>query len=162
MTRIPTLLALLAGLLLAGAGQAQLLPGLPALSRLPQATASLQDTVDDARGDVRQLSGARALDVAALLRAHRRELDTDARGAVVVRGEIVAIDPNPVALQALRQAGFASARNACWIRCRCAWCRWARRRAAIRAPRLPWRNRSIRAAATISTTCPGARPRPRR
>ena len=106
MIRKRTALAMLAGLLLAGASQAQLLPGLPALSRLPQATAPLQDTVDDVRGDVRRLSGLRARALRELLRTHRRELDTDAHGAAVVRGEIVAIDPSATALQALRQAGF--------------------------------------------------------
>jgi hypothetical protein len=105
MTRTRTLLALFAGLLLAGGSHAQLLPGAPPL-QLPQVTAPLAGTLDDARGDVRRLPAARALDVAALLRAHRRELDTDAHGAVVVRGEIVAIDPTPEAMQALRQAGF--------------------------------------------------------
>ena len=104
MKRFPTTLALLAGLLLAGGSDAQLLPGV--LPRLPQATAPLSTTLDDARDDVRRLSGARALEVRALLRAHRRELDTDAHGAPVVRGEIVALDPTPAALQALRQAGF--------------------------------------------------------
>lgn len=105
MNRFPTLLALLAGLLLAGACDAQLLPGMPTLPRLPQA-APLANTLDDARDDLRRLSGARALEVRALLRAHRRELDTDPTGAPVVRGEIVAIDPTAAALTALQQAGF--------------------------------------------------------
>ena len=94
----------LAGLLLAGASHAQLLPGV--LPRLPQAAAPLSNTLDDVGGDVHRLSGARALEIRALLRAHRRELDTDAHGAPVVRGEIIAIDPGVAALQALRQAGF--------------------------------------------------------
>lgn len=102
MTR--TTLLVLAGLLLAGASHAQLLPGV--LPRLPQATAPLSNTLDDVGGDVRRLSGARALEIRALLRAHRRELDTDAHGAPIVRGEIIAIDPGVAALQALRQAGF--------------------------------------------------------
>ena len=72
MTRKRIALALLAGLLLAGASQAQLLPGLPALSRLPQATAPLQDTVDDTRGDVRRLSGLRTRALRVLLRTPRR------------------------------------------------------------------------------------------
>ena len=101
------MLALLAGLLLAGASHAQLLPGMPALPRLPQVVAPLQDMVDDTRNDVRRRAGVRALELRALLRAHRRELDTDARGEAVVRGEIIAIDPTPAALQALRQAGFS-------------------------------------------------------
>jgi hypothetical protein len=106
MTRFRITLALLAGLLLAGAAEAQLLPGVPSL-RLPQAAAPLSSTLDDAREDVRRLSGVRALEIRALLRAHRRELDTDAHGAPIVRGQIVAIDPSPAALQALRQAGFS-------------------------------------------------------
>ncbi|HZV22974.1 MAG TPA: hypothetical protein VFF93_04335, partial [Luteimonas sp.] len=72
MTRTRTLLALFAGLLLAGGSHAQLLPGAPPL-QLPQVTAPLAGTLDDARGDVRRLPAARALDVAALLRAHRRD-----------------------------------------------------------------------------------------
>ena len=107
MTRIRTLLALLAGLLLTGGSYAQLLSAAPPLPQLPQVATPLPGMVGDVRGDVRRLSDARALDMAAVLRAHRRELDTDAHGAVVVRGEIVAIDPSPTALQALRQAGFA-------------------------------------------------------
>ena len=104
MTRFRTTLLVLAGLLLAGASHAQLLPGV--LPRLPQAAAPLSNALDDVGGDVHRLSGARALEIRALLRAHRRELDTDAHGAPVVRGEIIAIDPGVAALQALRQAGF--------------------------------------------------------
>ena len=106
MTRIATTLALLAGLLLAGSSRAQLLR----LPQLPQAVAPvLGSTLDEVRDDARRLSGLRAQQVRALLRAHRRELDVDPQGAAVVRDEIVAIDPSADALQALRANGFAIA-----------------------------------------------------
>ncbi|TNJ35878.1 peptidase S8 [Arenimonas terrae] len=46
------------------------------------------------------------MQVRQLLREHRKFLDTDPRGAPVVRGEVVAIDPTPEALQRARDAGF--------------------------------------------------------
>jgi hypothetical protein len=55
---------------------------------------------------LRDLEGLRQRQVNQLLREHRRELDTDPRGAPVVRGEVLAIDPTPEALQRARDAGF--------------------------------------------------------
>lgn len=102
--------AFLCGWLGATAVQAQVaVPGggIPSLPPWPQVTGStLGDTAGAALGDVRALSSVRNLQVEALLRDHRREVDRDAQGAPVVRDEIVAIDPAPVALQALQRAGF--------------------------------------------------------
>lgn len=55
---------------------------------------------------LRDLEGLRQRQVRQLLREHRRVLDTDPRGALVVRGEVLAIDPTPEALQRARDAGF--------------------------------------------------------
>lgn len=74
-------------------------PALPV--QLPDAVESTLD-----RG-VRDLSQLRRLQVRDLLRRHRALIDTDRAGAPVIRGEIVAIDPDPAALQRLHQAGFA-------------------------------------------------------
>jgi hypothetical protein len=106
MPRIATTLALLAGLLLAGSSRAQLVR----LPQLPQLVPPLaESTLDEVHDDARRLSGVRAQQVGALLRAHRREVDVDPQGAPVVRDEIVAIDPSADALQALRANGFAIA-----------------------------------------------------
>lgn len=105
------LILLSASLLLAASASAQM--RLPGISHLPQLPQSLGSTVDrttaDAFDDVRALSGARTLQIRALLHAHRREVDTDPAGAPVVRDEIVVIDPSPAVLQALQQAGFTIA-----------------------------------------------------
>ncbi|AUJ14599.1 peptidase S8 [Xanthomonas oryzae pv. oryzae] len=45
----------------------------------------------------------------ALVRARPRDLDRDADGAIVMRGQIVALAPRPAALQAAQSAGFVVA-----------------------------------------------------
>ncbi|WP_258072006.1 S8 family serine peptidase [Xanthomonas arboricola] len=72
----------------------QAAPGLPA---------TLDRSLQQAQGDLRRLRRQR-LD--ALLRARPRELDRDPDGAIVMRGQIVALAPSPAALQAARTAGF--------------------------------------------------------
>jgi subtilisin family serine protease len=57
-------------------------------------------------GTLRQLSGARALRVERLLAEHRRELDRDARGDLVIRAEVVAIDITDAALAGALKARF--------------------------------------------------------
>jgi subtilisin family serine protease len=57
-------------------------------------------------GTLRQLSGARALRVERLLAEHRRELDRDARGDLVIRAEVIAIDITDAALAGALKARF--------------------------------------------------------
>lgn len=91
---------LLLGLALATPAAALGLPvGLPPV---PDAVG----TVDPLVRDTAALARERLERVQSLLRVHRRELEADPRGAPVVRGELLAIDPSPGAVQALREAGF--------------------------------------------------------
>ncbi|MGS0615157.1 hypothetical protein ACQEPX_008390 [Xanthomonas oryzae pv. oryzicola] len=62
--------------------------------------------LQQAQGDLRQL---RRLRLDALVRARPRDLDRDADGAIVMRGQIVALAPRPAALQAAQSAGFVVA-----------------------------------------------------
>ncbi len=55
---------------------------------------------------LRDVADLRQRHVRQLLREHRQWLDTDPRGEPVVRGEVLAIDPSPEALQRARAAGF--------------------------------------------------------
>lgn len=97
------ILSLLLPLLLATPAAMAL--GLPApLPALPvDLRGSVVEPLDRA---TRDLAGLRQLQVRKLLREHRQFLDTDPRGAPVVRGEVIAIDPMPEALQRARAAGF--------------------------------------------------------
>lgn len=98
MTRILLLFLLLAP-------PAAMALGLPA--PLPSLPVDLRGSVvEPLDRTTRDLAGLRQLQVRALLREHRRFLDTDPRGAPVVRGEVVAIDPTPEALRRARDAGF--------------------------------------------------------
>lgn len=100
MTRI---LSLLLPLLLAP--PAALALGLPA--PLPTLPVDLRGgVVEPLDRTTRDLAGLRQLQVRQLLRENRHYLDTDPRGAPVVRGDVVAIDPTPEALQRARDAGF--------------------------------------------------------
>ncbi len=91
---------LLLGLALATPAAALGLPiGLPPV---PDAVGAVDPLVRDTAALARE----RLDRVQSLLRVHRRELEADPRGAPVVRGELLAIDPSPGAVQALREAGF--------------------------------------------------------
>ncbi|MBB5862686.1 S8 family serine peptidase [Xanthomonas sp. 3058] len=70
---------------------------------VPALPATLDRSFQQAQGDLQRLRRQR-LD--ALLRARPRELDRDADGAIVMRGQIVALAPGPAALQAAQTAGF--------------------------------------------------------
>ena len=97
------ILPLLLPLLLAPPGAVAL--GLPA--PLPSLPVDLRGTVvEPVDRTTRDLTGLRQRQLRQLLREHRQYLDTDPRGAPVVRGEVVAIDPTPDALQRAHDAGF--------------------------------------------------------
>lgn len=62
------------------------------------------ESLQDARGDLERLRLKR---LQALLRSDPRGLERDEGGAVVMRGQVVALEPDPAALQAAQAAGFA-------------------------------------------------------
>lgn len=82
------------------------LPELP----LPRPIGRTLDTVTP-RVDTEALGGIRALRIRTLLREHREVVDSDARGAPIVRNEIVAISPTPEGLVRVRKAGFGELRT---------------------------------------------------
>lgn len=95
-------------LLIAVPAGAQLpLPSVPALpTDLPQRTLDVaRDTVDQ------ELAGLRDLQIRVLLREQSERVDTDPRGAPVMRSEVVAVDPTPDSLERARAAGFAIAQE---------------------------------------------------
>lgn len=61
--------------------------------------------------DASRLTDLRLLRLQDLLRANPRALDTDDRGAPVVRGEVLAISPTPDTLRIAQAAGFTIARR---------------------------------------------------
>ncbi|MDY4339082.1 S8 family serine peptidase [Xanthomonas sp. LF07-6] len=63
----------------------------------------LGESLQDARGDLERLRLKR---LQALLRSDPRGLERDEGGAVVMRGQVVALEPEPAALQAAQAAGF--------------------------------------------------------
>ncbi|WP_420009608.1 S8 family serine peptidase [Xanthomonas sacchari] len=63
----------------------------------------LGESLQDARGDLERLRLKR---LQALLRSDPRGLERDEGGAVVMRGQVVALEPEPAALQAAQTAGF--------------------------------------------------------
>ncbi|KFA26145.1 hypothetical protein [Xanthomonas vasicola] len=73
---------------------------------VPPLSAAPDRLVQQAQGDLRQL---RRLRLDALVRAQPRDLDRDADGAIVMRGQIVALAPSPAALQTAQTAGFVVA-----------------------------------------------------
>jgi subtilisin family serine protease len=81
--------------------------GLPGV--LPQGLPSLQ-TLDQpltaAANQAQALLQARTGRIDGLLRAHPAELDRDGQGFPVVRGEVLAIDPQPEALATAAKLGF--------------------------------------------------------
>ncbi|GAB3462544.1 S8 family serine peptidase [Massilia terrae] len=107
------LLLLLAALAAAGGAAAQL--RLPSLN-LPQGLGALdelrrpaQQLVD--RVDLPDLRTLRLDQVGQLLRRHPDVLEADPRGEPVLRGEILAWNPSPAALDAARGAGLRVARE---------------------------------------------------
>jgi subtilisin family serine protease len=107
-------LALAAALALASTAHAQLrLPSLgntlSPLARV-QPLQRLDPVVDDVLAPV-DLAGARLAAATQLARAHRRELDRDPRGELIVRAEILAQPSTPAARDALRAAGFGTLRE---------------------------------------------------
>jgi hypothetical protein len=97
---------LLAMTLLAAAARAQVrLPSIPLpvapLQTLPQTLGQVQS------GSLDQLSALRHLEIARLVRANRRLVDTDPAGEPVVRSEILGLSPTDAALDRVRSLGFA-------------------------------------------------------
>nr|WP_298716714.1 S8 family serine peptidase [uncultured Steroidobacter sp.] len=81
------------------------LPGLPAepLNR------TVNGVLD--RADPRSLRELRQVRIRDLLRTHRAVLESDPRGALIVRAEVVALSPTEAALDRARAAGFAIGRT---------------------------------------------------
>ncbi|USJ01115.1 S8 family serine peptidase [Xanthomonas prunicola] len=73
---------------------------------VPPLSAAPDRALQQAQGDLRRL---RRLRLDALVRARPRDLDRDADGAIVMRGQIVALAPSPAALQTAQTAGFVVA-----------------------------------------------------
>ena len=61
--------------------------------------------------DASRLTDLRLLKLQDLLRANPRALDTDDKGALVVRGEVLAVSPTPDTLRIVQAAGFTIARR---------------------------------------------------
>jgi subtilase family protein len=96
---------LLAMTLVAAAARAQVrLPSIPLpvapLQTLPQTLGQVQS------GTLDQLSALRHLEIARLVRANRRLVDTDPSGEPVVRSEILGLSPTDTALDRVRSRGF--------------------------------------------------------
>lgn len=110
----PRTCRILALLLLSGAAHAQLrLPSLGStLSPITRAPVlqRVEPLVDSVLAPV-DLAAARLDDVAARARAHRRELDRDPRGELIVRAEVLAQPSSPAARDALVAAGFRPLRD---------------------------------------------------
>jgi hypothetical protein len=83
------------------------------LPNLPQATDQLGRTVDGVldRADPQQLREVRQLRVRNLLRTNRRVLESDPRGAPILRNEVVALSPTQEALDRARAEGFGIGRT---------------------------------------------------
>lgn len=106
------LLLLLAVLAAADASAQLRLPSLPlpsGLGALDELRRPAQQLVD--RVDLPDLRTLRADTVGQLLRRHPDVLEADPRGDPVLRGEILAWDPSPAALDAARSAGLRVTRE---------------------------------------------------
>ena len=108
-------LALAVALTLTGAARAQLrLPSLGStlqpIARAP-ALQRVEPLVDTVLAPV-DLATARLDEATRRARAHRRELDRDPRGELVVRAEVLAQPSSPAAREALLGAGFKALRDA--------------------------------------------------
>jgi hypothetical protein len=99
-----------------GAAGAQLLPSTPSLPPVggaidqigrtgQQVGDRLQPALDSARATARQLADARVDRLQALVRANRDRLEMTDLGPAV-RGELIAVDPDPASLAAAEAAGF--------------------------------------------------------
>jgi hypothetical protein len=106
-------LALIGACLIASPASAQLVHGLGgAIGGLPSTLGgTLSDvrrgadqTIDDLSSTTSQISRDRLGDLA---RQYPRALDVDNKGAVVVRGEVLAISPDPASLDLAAKAGFS-------------------------------------------------------
>ena len=75
------------------------LPTLP-VQTLPQALGQIQGQTSD------QLGALRRIEVARLIRANRRVVDTDQNGDPIVRNEILGLSPTDAAVDGARAAGF--------------------------------------------------------
>ena len=85
------------------------LPGLPT----DQINRTVNDTVNGTLGaaDPQQLREVRRLRIRELLRTNRAGLETDPRGAPIVRSEVVALSPATAALESARAEGFTVGRT---------------------------------------------------
>ncbi|HEV2816780.1 MAG TPA: S8 family serine peptidase [Allosphingosinicella sp.] len=98
---------------LCGSAGAQLLPPLPAPPPTPpvvggtlgQVGRTADRTVGDVRGTAGALASARVERLEALVRANREALEMTDLGPAV-RGEVIALDPDPASLAAAEAAGF--------------------------------------------------------
>ena len=68
-------------------------------------------TTFDLDVDPRELTQLRSLRIRALLRRHGDVLETDPNGALMVRGEVLALAPQPQSLEAAAAAGFSVRRE---------------------------------------------------
>jgi subtilisin family serine protease len=107
---------LLLGLLAIAASPARAQIGLPPVQvpNLPVLdTQPLNRTVNGVldQADPQQLRELRKLRIRSLLRANRAALETDPRGAPIVRNEVVALSPTQEALDQARAAGFGIGRT---------------------------------------------------
>lgn len=84
------------------------LPERPLESPLPAGTPPIaSDLTRDAQRTLgTTLSQARRIAAARLIREHPEAIETDGRGAPVVRGEVLALSPSAQALEAAQRAGF--------------------------------------------------------
>ena len=107
----PLLSSLSLALLVAAPAGAQLaLPTVPTRpADLPQRTLGIAQSTMETVGQ--ELADVRGLQIRTLLRDHSDRLDTDPRGAPIVRSEVVAIDPSPLSLERARAAGFIIAQE---------------------------------------------------
>ncbi|MGP8035081.1 MAG: S8 family serine peptidase [Steroidobacteraceae bacterium] len=85
------------------------LPSLPAVN-VPGVLPGITDSAT-APLDTGQLRELRHLRVRELLRRHRDVLEADPHGELIVRGEVLALAPEPAALEAAMGAGFTIARE---------------------------------------------------
>jgi len=81
-------------------------PAVPLPVDVPGTLGAVTDRVG-----VDRLIDARRREIASLLRQHRRELDTDPAGELIVRREVLAFDPTEVALGRAVGEGFAIVRD---------------------------------------------------
>ena len=82
-------------------------PTLPELALDPDKSAAQLAT----EVDPRELTQLRSLRIRALLRRHGDVLETDPNGALMVRGEVLALAPQPQSLEAAAAAGFSVRRE---------------------------------------------------